>query len=81
MTRSSIDAHWRKQVSDFGMALCQTESEITEAIKEAKALCACTMRDAEAHWAVLISEAKVWHGACIKEAEANCAHTLAEAEN
>ena len=70
-----------KEVSDFGMALCQNESEITEAIKEAKALCAHTIRDVEVHQAVLISEAKVWHATCIKEAEAKCAHTLAEAEN
>ena len=47
-TRSSISAHQRKQVSDFGMALYQNESEITEAIKEVKALCAHTFRDAEA---------------------------------
>ena len=32
--RSTINAHWRKEVSDFGMALCQNESEVTtEAIK------------------------------------------------
>ena len=80
-TRSSIDAHWRKQVSDFGMALCQNESDITEAIKEVKALCAKTIRDVEAHQAVLISKAEIWHAACIKEAKANCAHTLTEAEN
>ena len=36
-TRSSIDAHWQKLVSHFGMALCQNESETTKAIKEAKA--------------------------------------------
>ena len=48
-TRSSINACQRKQVSDFGMALCQKESDITKAIKEAKALCACTIRDVEAH--------------------------------
>ena len=80
-TRSSIDTHQRKQVSDFGMALCQNESEITKAFKEAKTLCACTIRDAEAHWTALISEAEIQHAACIKEAEANCACTLAEAEN
>ena len=44
-TRSSIHALQRKQVSDFGMALCQNESEITEAIKEVMALCAHTIRD------------------------------------
>ena len=41
------------------MALCQTESDVTEAIKEVKALCACTIREAEACWAVLISEADI----------------------
>ena len=81
VTRSSIDAHWRKQVLDFEIALHQNESETTEAIKEAKTLCACTIRDTEGHQAVQITEAKVWHATCIKEVEANCAHTLAEAEN
>ena len=31
------------------MALCQNESMITEAIKEAKALCTQTSSDVEAH--------------------------------
>ena len=81
VTRSSINTHQRKQISDFGMALCQNASEITKAIKEVKALCAHTIRDTEAHQAALISKAKVQHAACIKEAKANCAHTLTEAEN
>ena len=79
--RSTINTYWRKEVSDFGMALCQNESEITEAIKAAKALCAWTIRDVEACHVVLISKAKVWHTTCIKEAEANCVQTLAETEN
>ena len=57
--RSTIDAHQRKEVSDFGMALCQNESEVTKAIKAAKALHAQTIKDAEACCEVLISEAKV----------------------
>ena len=81
VTRSSINACQRKQVSDFGMALYQNELEITEAIKDMKALCAQTIRDVEAHCAVLISKAKVWHATCIREAEANCASTVTEAEN
>ena len=56
--RSTITAHQRKEFSDFGMALCQNESEITETIKAVKALCAQTIRDVEAHHLVLISEAK-----------------------
>ena len=80
-TKSSIDALWQKQVSDFEMALSQNESETTKAIKEAKTLCACTIREAEAHHMMFISEAETWHAACIKEAEANCVSIIAEAEN
>ena len=63
------------------MALCQNESEITEAIKAAKAFCAQTSREVEAYHGALISEAKIQHAACIKEAEADCVCTLAEAGN
>ena len=79
--RSTIDPCQRKEVSDLGMALCQNVSEVTKAIKAAKALCAWTIRDVEAHCIVLISKAKVQHATCIKKAEANCACTLTEAEN
>ena len=79
-TRSSLDAHGRKQVLDFEMSLHQNDSETTKAIKEAKALCASTIRGAEAHWATLISEAEGWHATCIREAEANCAATISEAD-
>ena len=64
------------------MALCQNESETTKAIKEAKALCACTIQDVETHWTVQISKAKVWPKfAHIKEIEDKCTCALAEAEN
>ena len=79
--RSTMDAHQRKEVSDFGMALCQNEPDITEAIKAMKVLCAWKIREVEACCAVLISEAEIQHTVCIKEAEADCACTLAEAEN
>ena len=81
VTRSSLNAHWRKQVSDFEMALHQNKLEITEAIKEAKTLCACTIREAEAHQVMLISQAEAWHATCIKEAKANCTSIIAEVEN
>ena len=58
-TRSTIDAWQRKEVSDFGMALCQNESDITEAIKAPKALSVQTIRDVEAHNVALISKVKV----------------------
>ena len=65
----SIDAHWQKLVSQFGMILCQNESKTKESIKEAKALCACSIREAEANCA---------HS--IKEAEAHCSIAIREAE-
>ena len=49
------------------MALCQNESETTEAIKEVKALCASTIREAKAHQVTLISEAEAQHATCIRE--------------
>ena len=81
VTRSSLNTWQRKQVSDFGMALHQNESEITKAIKEAKALCAHTFWDVETYETVLISEAKVQYTTYIKEIEDDCACALAEAEN
>ena len=81
VTRSSLDARWGRQVSDFGMALHQIELETTKAIKEVKALCACTIQDMETHWTVLISKANVGHAACLKEIEDNCSLALAELEN
>ena len=59
VNRSSLDARQRKQVSNFGMALHLIESETTEAIKAAKALCAHTIQDVETHWMALINEGKV----------------------
>ena len=80
-TRSSINAHQRKEVSHFGMALHKNECETTEAIKETKAFCTHPIRNVGNLWTVLISKAKIWHTACIKEIEDDCVHTLAEAEN
>ena len=79
VTRSSIDTHQRKQVSDFQMALCQKELETTEAIKEVKALSAHTIQDVKTHWTVLISKAEVCHTTHIKEIEDDCACASAEA--
>ena len=79
-TRSSLDARQRKQVSDFGMALHQIESETTEAIKEVKALCTHTIWDVETQQMVLISKANVQHATCLKEIEDDCSLALADAE-
>ena len=60
MTKSSIDAHWLKLVSNFGITLWQDESETLESIKEAKAHCACSIKEAEAHCSLAIWEAESW---------------------
>ena len=80
-TRSSLDARQRRQISDFGMALHQIESETTQAVKEARALCAHTIQDMETCQMTLISEAEVWHATCLKGIKDKCSLALAEAEN
>ena len=67
--KSSIDAHWHKLVSKFGMTLCQNESKTKESIKEAKALCARSIREAEANCAYSIQEAEALCSTAIREAE------------
>ena len=80
MTRSSLDAHKRKQVLDFEMALHQNESEATEAIREAKALCGSTSREAHVCHTTLIRETEVQHATLVREAETKCASIITEAE-
>ena len=47
-TRASMDAHQRKEVSDFQMALHQNEAQMTEAIREAEAMHAAAIRKEKA---------------------------------
>ena len=68
-TRVSMDAHQRKEVSNFQMALHQNEAQTTKIIKEAETVCATTIREAKAHCANII-----------QDAEATCARTIREAE-
>ena len=72
-TRSSLDAHGRKQVSDFEMALCHNEAEATKAIKEAKAHCGAVIREVEACHTTDIREVEVQCSTTIMEVEACCA--------
>ena len=46
-TKSSIDAHQQKLVSNFGMTLCQNESKTLESIKEAEAHCSLAIWEVE----------------------------------
>ena len=61
MTRASVDAHQRKQVSDFKTAIYQNKAKATEAIREAKAHCGAAIREVEGY-----------HAADIREAESPC---------
>ena len=45
--RSSIDAHLQKLVWELGMGLHQNDSDPTESIKEAKAICTCLIHEAK----------------------------------
>ena len=56
VVRSSLDAHWQKLVSEFSMALCENDSEATESIKEAKAICTHSIQEAEDRCSVAIRE-------------------------
>ena len=80
MTRTSLDTHQQKQVSDFEMALHQNEAEATKAIKQAKAHCGATIREVEACHTTHIREAEANCASIIRETEANCASIITEAE-
>ena len=56
--KSSTDAHWWKLILEFGMALCQNDSEAMESIKEVKAICTHSIQEAEDHCSVAIREAE-----------------------
>ena len=68
--KSSIDAHQWKLGSKFGMTLCQNKSKTEEFIKEANALCTCSIREAETDCDHSIKEAEAHCSTAIREAEA-----------
>ena len=80
MTRSSLDAHQRKQVSDFETTLSQNKAKATEAIRDAKAYCKAAIREAEACCTTHSREAEAYHATHIRKAEAHCTTTIMEAE-
>ena len=58
VTKSLIDTHQWKLVSDFSMTLWQNESETLESIKEAKAHYDHSIKEVEAHCSLAIQEAE-----------------------
>ena len=72
MTRASMDTHWRKEVSNFQMALHQNEAITTEAIREAEALHAAAVREAKACCANIIHDAHTTCARTIRKVETAC---------
>ena len=81
-TRESMDAHRRKEVSDFQMDLHQNKAQMTEIIREAEAVHATAVREVKAHCANIIQDAKATCARTIREVETAStehAHTLQQA--
>ena len=57
-TKASIDAHRQRAIWELGMELCQNESETTESIKKARAICSCVTLDAKALCFATIKESQ-----------------------
>ena len=57
-TKASIDAHRWRAIWELGMELHQNESQATESIKEAKAVCSQVTLDAQTLCFATVKEAK-----------------------
>ena len=60
VTKSSIDTHWQKLVSNFSMTLWQNMSKTLESIKEAKAQCDHSIKEAEACCSLATHQVESW---------------------
>ena len=81
MTKSSLDACWRKWVSDFKVALHQNEAEATKAIREAKAHCGATISEADACFTTHVREAEANCTSIIMGVEAPCTAGIRKVES
>ena len=79
-TKASIDAPSQRAVWELCMELCQNESETTESIREARAICSHVTLDAKALCFAIIKEAKTTLACTIWEAKATCSMTIRDAE-
>ena len=79
-TKSSIDAHQQKLVWELGMALHQNDSKTAEYIREAKAICTCSTREAKILCSTNFKEAKAICACSTQEAKTLCSMTIREAE-
>ena len=68
-TKASIDAHRWRAIWELGMELHQNESQMTESLKEAKAVCSQATLDAQALCFTTVKEAKAACVVAVKEAK------------
>ena len=74
--KASIDTHRQRAVWELGMELHQNESEATESLKGATAICSHVTQDAKALCFTTIKRAKVTYTHTIQEAKITQACTI-----
>ena len=67
-------------VWELGIELCQNDSETTQSIKEARAMCSHATLDGEALWSTTVQESKATHTHTIWEANTLCSASVKEAK-
>ena len=88
--KRSIDIKRQKAIWELGVMLCQSESQETALVAEAKAvclqvtldariICSWSVPEAKTHYLAAVKEAKTIRGSLIQRAEAACSKTISEA--
>ena len=91
MLTKPLKSCWQRTIWELGVELCQNESQATESIKEAravcswvtldaKALCFATVKETKAVCSHVTLDAKVLCLVMVKEAKVICAHTIQQAK-
>ena len=79
-TKASIDTHRQRAIWELGMELCQNGSQVTESIKEVKAVYSWAILDVKTACSVTVKEAKTAQACIIQEAEAACSTAIRDVE-
>ena len=79
-TKASIDACRQRAIWELGIELCQNESQATESIKEAKAVCSWVTLDTQTICSQLTLAAKTNCSWVILDAKTACSVAMKEAK-
>ena len=79
-TKASIDTCRQRAIWELGMELHQNESQATESIKEAKAVCSWVTLDTKTACSWVTLDAKTACSAAVKEAKTTQDHIIQEAK-